>query len=119
MVQESLEHSGLESSTEKSLHGGLGFQRISSTPLEQKILFVCIGVCKRANLNFFHVTPSPKVAQLRDYRGLPLAMVSPAGGRVGVSENLDPSGVCDAPSGAPVLPAPSRELNRELQDGIQ
>ena len=57
MVQESLEHSGLESSTEKSLHGGLGFQRISSTPLEQKILFVCIGVCKRANLNFFHVTP--------------------------------------------------------------
>lgn len=118
MVQESLEHSGLESPTEESLYGGPGFQRISSTPLEQKYLFVCTGVCERASPTY-STSPSPKVAQFRDYRGLPLAMVSPAGGRVDVSEHLAPSGVRNAPSGAPVLPAPSRDLNCELQDESQ
>lgn len=57
------------------------------------------------------------MAQLRDYRGLPLAIVSPAGGRAGVRDNLAPSGVCDTPSGAPILPAPSRELNLNSRMG--
>ena len=78
--------------------------------------FICMHwSVSEGQSDFFPCRPSPKAAQLRDYRGLPLATVSPAGGRAGVSENLAPSGVFNVPSGA----APSRELNRELQDGIQ
>ena len=75
--------------------------------------------CVKGPVQLIPRHPSSKVAQFRDYRGLPLAMISPAGGRAGVSEHLAPSGILDAPSGTPVLPAPSRELNCELQDEIQ